>query len=233
MAKPRDTVAASAPQLSRRSLLTSHAPALVAILAIPPLLAACGSEADQQGGGGGAAPTGQTAKSAKPRAKKRETADAKSGRETADGESEAASRADDGEAALEDTTASEQARDESVSDDGSAAEPAKPAQDSAGDDEVVEGTPQPEPPLQTNVMGASPNNGFFSNGAPTLTREQIMAGQQIRGKAEGGLHDLIIEPEHLQALARGETVTIKSSTHTHAGNPTVHNHSVTYTPFTA
>jgi hypothetical protein len=86
--------------------------------------------------------------------------------------------------------------------------------------------------ITSNVRGARPNGGFFSAGAPVLTKEQIEAGKSIEGRCEGGNHKLVITPEHLAQLAQGRTVRVQSVTNSHAFNPTIHNHSVTYTPFT-
>jgi hypothetical protein len=92
------------------------------------------------------------------------------------------------------------------------------------------GSPSAAPTTVAGLRGARPDGGFFNSGAPELTLAQIQAGQAVNGMCEGGLHTLVIEPQHLAALARGETVSVKSSTHTHFGNPTVHDHSVTYRP---
>jgi hypothetical protein len=93
-------------------------------------------------------------------------------------------------------------------------------------------TPKTATGLTTNVRGARPNGGFFSAGAPVLTKEQIQAGKPIEGRCEGGNHKLVITSEHLAQLAQGRTVRVQSATNSHAFNPTIHSHAVTYTPFT-
>jgi hypothetical protein len=66
-----------------------------------------------------------------------------------------------------------------------------------------------------------------------LTKEQIEAGQPIEATCEGTNHKLTITSEQLAQLAEGKTVQVRSATNTHFGNPTVHNHVVTYTPVRA
>ena len=128
-----------------------------------------------------------------------------------------------------------------VSDAGKEENPGRPATAKAGATPTTPtaspGTGATTPPktatgITTNVRGARPNGGFFSAGAPVLTKEQIEAGKPIEGRCEGGNHKLVITPEHLAQLAQGRTVRVQSATNSHAFNPTIHNHSVTYTPFT-
>lgn len=128
-----------------------------------------------------------------------------------------------------------------VSDAGKDENPGRPATAKAGATSTTPtatpGTGANTPPktatgLTTNVRGARPNGGFFSAGAPILTKEQIEAGKPIEGRCEGGNHKLVITSEHLAQLAQGKSVRVQSATNSHAFNPTIHNHSVTYTPFT-
>lgn len=91
----------------------------------------------------------------------------------------------------------------------------------------------PSTKIISKVAGARPNAGFFSRGAPQISKEQIESGVAIQATCEGTNHKLLITPEHLAQLAEGKTVQIKSETKTHFGNPTVHNHTVTYTPIRA
>ena len=86
------------------------------------------------------------------------------------------------------------------------------------------------PKIVSKVQGARPNGGFFSRGAPQITKAQIESGVAIEATCEGTNHKLVITPEHLAQLAEGKTVRITSETKTHFGNPTVHNHTITYSP---
>lgn len=216
MDKDRITIATAA-RISRRSLLTSRASYVLSLLALPQLLYACGSAHSEPAPPPPASSQNKQPSDKKSLAKNRrkaQSADAKINSSTP--RSEHADEEDPSDITEDDHRPD---LDEDV-DAGEVPEVIEPGEQSQGASNLP----------QSTVRGATPDSGFFSASAPQLTREQILAGQQIRGRCEGGLHELIIEPEHLQALARGEAVTIKSSTHTHIGNPTVHNHSIRYTP---
>ena len=205
--------------LSRRSLMTSRAAYLLSFIAMPQLLYACGStqsDASQPPTSGSDTKQPVAKKSQAKNRGKLQNSDA----DAMDSTPDAASK-DEDNAKVNHDDVRNGADDEILDTDRSG------ISDSAtttNTNDQADGVPQ------SLVRGATPDSGFFSASAPQLTREQILAGQQIRGRCEGGLHELIIEPEHLQALARGEAVTIRSSTHTHIANPTVHHHSIRYTP---
>lgn len=97
-------------------------------------------------------------------------------------------------------------------------------------DPSLESESNSKPKIVSKVQGARPNGGFFSRGAPSLTKAQIESGVAIEATCEGTNHKLVITPEHLAQLAEGKSVRIQSETKTHFGNPTVHNHTITYTP---
>ena len=193
-------------KFSRRSLFSRKISNLFALALVPALVQACGTPEAEQAG------TNQTAPKKGPR------------KGTVDSKSSKKSSADAEEAS--EVSASTNQQTTAVQQQNQALPSATPATQPPGSTQLAASTP----PVNSKVTGAKPDNGFFSRGAPTLSLAQITAGQQVAAKCEGGLHDLVIEPQHLQALAQGQTVTIKSSTQTHFGNPTVHNHSVTYTP---
>lgn len=195
-------------KFSRRSLFSRKISNVVALALVPALLQACGTpEAEQAGTNQTAAGKGARKSSADSKASKRKITDAD---ETADYTALDSSQ--------QGVTTTQQQGQTSTTTTNTVAQPSASTQLA------------PSTTVNPKVTGAKPDNGFFARGAPTLSLAQISAGQQIAGKCEGGLHDLVIEPQHLQALAQGQSVTIKSSTHTHFANPTVHNHSVTYTP---
>lgn len=211
--------------LSRRSLLSSRTAYLLSLIAIPQLLYACGSsqsDASPPPSSGSETKQPVAKKSPARNRRKQQSADAEAIDSTQNTASKDAGEDEDElNAQVNDDDVRKETADEIlVSDRGDINDSAT----TTNNRDQAAGVPQ------SMVRGATPDSGFFSASAPQLTREQILAGQQIRGRCEGGLHELIIEPEHLQALARGEAVTIRSSTHTHIGNPTVHNHSIRYTP---
>lgn len=204
--------------LSRRELLLKST-TVAWVAGIPALLAACGQKAAQGGATGNG---GQTPAPA--------SADGKSGSQEGNkkGSGNTANKKSGGRRSTEDG--------DSLG--GKAKGVSSPAEVKNNEDAEASGQgQQPEAPAKAEAVaglrGAKPEGGFFNSGAPELTLEQIQAGQPINGQCEGGLHQLVIEPEHLAALARGETVTVKSSRHTHLGNPTVHDHGVTYRPIMA
>jgi len=201
--------------LSRRSLLGDQLGLILAFVIVPSLATACGTETAQQSGGA----TTPAKRAARSSGDSRSSRSSRSN-ETDDSVSINSKDPSDSDAELGDVKPldSSGAKDAQVAQNGQATNPAASNQPTAGQR------------ADSRVKGAKPDGGFFSLGAPQLSLAQIESGQQIRAKCEGTFHELVIEPEHLQALAQGQSVTIKSSTNTHFANPTVHNHSVTYSP---
>ena len=201
--------------LSRRSLLGDQLGLIIALVIVPSLATACGPTETAQQSGNATSPAKKAARS------------------SGAGTSSPASKSN-----ASDESANFNSEDPSANTaDLGAAKPIDTRNADAQVAQNVKPTPtaisnQPTTGLtaDSKVKGAKPDNGFFSRGAPQLSLAQIESGQQIRAKCEGTFHELVIEPEHLQALAQGQSVTIKSSTNTHFANPTVHNHSVTYSP---
>ncbi|MBM4251673.1 MAG: hypothetical protein FJ146_06860 [Deltaproteobacteria bacterium] len=194
-------------RFSRRSLFGHKVSSLFALTLMPALLQACGTPDAEQAG------TNQTAPG---KGARRSSGDSKSSKRSRDSEYEESGDTGEVKSTLASNTPTQ----------GTAQ--ALPANNTATQQPSTQLTPSTT--VNSRVTGAKPDSGFFARGAPTLSLAQISAGQQVAAKCEGGLHDLVIEPQHLQALAQGQTVTIKSSVHTHFANPTVHGHSVTYTP---
>ncbi|MEN9835641.1 MAG: hypothetical protein RL011_1834 [Pseudomonadota bacterium] len=193
-------------RFSRRSLFRHKVGSLFALTLVPALLQACGTPDAEQAGSNQTAPgKGARKSSADSKGTKRS--------KSSDDDTENYQATNDKQQFVDNTQQQTQPL---------------PANNTATQQPSTQLTPSA--PVNPKVTGAKPDGGFFARGAPTLSLAQISAGQQVAGKCEGGLHDLVIEPQHLQALAQGQSVTIKSSTHTHFANPTVHNHSVTYTP---
>ena len=201
--------------LSRRSLLGDQLGLILALVIVPNLAAACGTPDTAEQSGNVKAPAKKAARS------------------SSDGRASRNSRSNDVDASGD--LGSEDLADSNP--DLSDADPlsrndkdTQIAQSNKTTSQVASNQPTASLKADSKVTGAKPDGGFFSRGAPQLSLAQIESGQQIRAKCEGGFHELVIEPEHLQALAQGQSVTIKGSTNTHFANPTVHNHSVTYSP---
>lgn len=206
--------------ISRRLLVKEYAGGAVA-LALLPSLAACSSQqkmddgATQRTGGQTTPPASGAPQNGGTKKPKRTTTAAKKEEPENDADAKPQKPSSSESEEDSDTLGSESSAGNSQSDSDS--QSGSEAQSAA-------------PTTVAGLRGAKPDGGFFNSGAPELTLAQIQAGQAVNGVCEGGLHTLVIEPQHLAALARGETVSVKSSTHTHFGNPTVHDHSVTYRP---
>jgi cytoskeletal protein RodZ len=203
--------------LSRRSLLGDQLGLILALVIVPSLTAACGTAETAQQSGGATTPAKRAARSS---GDSRSSSRSSKSNDTDDSASFNSKDLSDSDAELGDVKPfdSSGTADAQVAQNGKSPSQASSNQQSAGQR------------ADSRVTGAKPDGGFFSRGAPQLSLAQIESGQQIRAKCEGSFHELVIEPEHLQALAQGQSVTIKSSTNTHFANPTVHNHSVTYSP---
>ena len=201
--------------LSRRSLLGDQLSLILALVIVPSLAAACGTSETVQQSGNATTPAKKAASS---------SADSRSSRSSR-------SNVDDSVASYSEDQSNTDAQLSDVNPiDSLAPLTLEVAQNGKSQNPAASNQPTVGQKADSRVKGAKPDGGFFSFGAPQLSLAQIESGQQIRATCEGTFHELIIEPEHLQALAQGQSVTIKSSTNTHFANPTVHNHSVTYSP---
>lgn len=84
--------------------------------------------------------------------------------------------------------------------------------------------------VDPRVKGAAGSAFLVDVALNNLSLAQIQADKQIDTTCQFGLHKVTILPKHLEALARGESITFESEVTGHIGQSGPHSHTITYKP---
>ena len=84
--------------------------------------------------------------------------------------------------------------------------------------------------VDPRVKGAAGSAFLVDVALNNLSLALIQADKQIDTTCQFGLHKVTILPKHLEAVARGESVTFESEVTGHIGQSGPHSHTITYKP---